>query len=74
MLPGNGVTACRCQPRSSTHDTDSAGDIAQELGVSQMPVFTIFHDGDLEDTVRGAKAKALEEAVGKVYKGKVVEE
>ena len=56
------------------YDTDSAGDIAQELGVSQMPVFTIFHDGDLEDTVRGAKAKALEEAVGKVYKGKVVEE
>jgi thioredoxin 1 len=40
------------------YDTDSAGDIAQELGVSQ----------------RGAKAKALEEAVGKVYKGRVVEE
>lgn len=41
--------------------------------MSQMPVFTIFQDGDLEDTVTGAKGKALEEAVGKVYKGEVVE-
>jgi len=56
-----------------SYDTDSAGDIAQELGVSQMPVFTIFHDGDLEETVTGAKGKALEEAVGRVYKGSVVE-
>jgi len=55
------------------YDTDHAGDIAQELGVSQMPVFTIFQDGDLEDTVTGAKGKALEEAVGKVYRGRVVE-
>jgi thioredoxin 1 len=54
------------------YDTDHAGDIAQELGVSQMPVFTIFQDGDLEDTVTGAKGKALEEAVRKVYKGNVV--
>jgi thioredoxin 1 len=54
------------------YDTDSAGDIAQELGVSQMPVFTIFQDGDLEDTVTGAKGKALEEAVRKVYKGDVI--
>ena len=55
------------------YDTDSAGDIAQELGVSQMPVFTIFRDGDLEETVTGARGKALEEATGRVYGGEVVE-
>lgn len=55
------------------YDTDSAGDIAQELGVSQMPVFTIFNDGDLEDTVTGARGKALEDAIRAVYKGKVEE-
>lgn len=55
------------------YDTDSAGDIAQELGVSQMPVFHIFRDGDLEDTISGARGSVLEEAIGKVYKGEVVE-
>lgn len=54
------------------YDTDSAGDIAQELGVSQMPVFTIFRDGDLMDTVTGARGKALEDAVRDVYKGEEV--
>lgn len=54
------------------YDTDSAGDIAQELGVSQMPVFTIFRDGDLVDSVTGARGKALEEAVRGVYGGKEV--
>ena len=53
------------------YDTDSAGDIAQELGVSQMPVFTIFQNGDLEETVTGARGKALEETIRKVYKGEV---
>lgn len=55
------------------YDTDSAGDIAQELGVSQMPVFTIFKDGDLVDSVSGARAKVLEEKVGGVYEGRRVE-
>lgn len=55
------------------YDTDSAGDIAQELGVSQMPVFTIFKDGDLVDSVAGARAKVLEEKVGGVYEGRRVE-
>ena len=56
------------------YDTDSAGAIAQELGVSQMPVFTLFRDGDLEDTVAGAKGQALEKAIRAIYKGEVVEE
>jgi hypothetical protein len=39
-----------------------------------MPVFTIFQDGDLEDTVTGARGKALEETIRKIYKGEVRQE
>lgn len=56
------------------YDTDSAGAIAQELGVSQMPVFTIFRDGDLEDTITGSRGKALDDAIKAIYKGKVNED
>lgn len=33
--------------RQSRYDTDTAPDIAQELGVNQMPTFHIFKDGDV---------------------------
>ncbi|EGP88533.1 uncharacterized protein MYCGRDRAFT_29470, partial [Zymoseptoria tritici IPO323] len=36
-----------------TYDTDTAGDIAQELGVSQMPTFHVFKDGDVVGSVSG---------------------
>ncbi|KAF2429169.1 thioredoxin-like protein [Tothia fuscella] len=48
-----------------TYDVDSNPDVAQELGVSSMPTFTIFKDGDLEDSVTGAKIKELRAAVEK---------
>jgi thioredoxin 1 len=48
-----------------TFDVEENPDVAQELGVSVMPTFTIFKDGDLMESVSGAKAKALREAVEK---------
>ena len=36
-----------------------APDIAQELGISMMPTFKIFKDGDLMDSVTGARGKEL---------------
>jgi thioredoxin 1 len=55
------------------YDTDTALDIAQELGANQMPTFTIFKDGDLMDSVTGAKGAALEKAIRAAYDGKVEE-
>lgn len=40
-------------------------DIAQELGVSVMPTFTIFKDGDVQEGVSGAKAKDLRDKIKK---------
>lgn len=46
-----------------TFDVDSNPDVAQELGISTMPTFVIFKDGDLQDNVSGAKPKELRSAV-----------
>ena len=39
-----------------------------------MPTFTVFKDGDLMDSITGAKGAALEKAIKDCYDGKVVEE
>lgn len=39
-----------------------------------MPTFHLFKDGDLKDSVTGAKAKELEAAIKKNYDGAVGEE
>ena len=49
------------------YDVDANPDVAQELGVNQMPTFHIFRDGDVETSVTGAKASALEAAIKDVY-------
>ena len=56
------------------YDVDEAGDIAQELGVSQMPTFHIFKDGDVESSITGAKGKSLESAIKDVYGSGTVED
>lgn len=48
-------------------------DITQELGVTGMPTFHLFKDGDMQSSVTGAKAKALEDAIAKCYEGKIEE-
>lgn len=45
--------------------------IAQELGVTQMPTFHIFKDGDVESSVTGARGAVLESAIKDIYDGKV---
>lgn len=49
------------------YDVDETPDIAQELGVNQMPTFHIFKDGDVETSVTGAKGAQLESAIKDVY-------
>ena len=44
-------------------DVDECPDIAQELGISVMPTFTIFKDGDVQESVSGAKPKDLREKI-----------
>ena len=56
------------------YDTEQAEDIAQELGVNMMPTFHIFKDGDVVQSVTGAKGAALEKAIKENYEGKVVEQ
>ncbi|KAK1052825.1 hypothetical protein LTR12_013727 [Friedmanniomyces endolithicus] len=56
------------------YDTDTADDISQELGASQMPTFHAFKDGDLMGSVTGAKAAQLEALIKESYSGKVVED
>ncbi len=41
------------------YDVEECEDVAQELGVSSMPSFSIFKDGDIQDGVTGAKAKEI---------------
>ncbi|KAK4545592.1 hypothetical protein LTR36_002942 [Oleoguttula mirabilis] len=55
------------------YDTDTAEDIAQELGARAMPTFNLFKDGDIMGGVTGAKAEALENMIKENYDGKVVE-
>ena len=44
-------------------DVDESPDIAQELGINMMPTFVLFKNGDLEDSVTGAKAAELRKKV-----------
>lgn len=54
------------------YDVEANPDVAQELGVNQMPTFHIFKDGDVETSVTGARGSALESAIKDVYgSGKV---
>lgn len=55
------------EARFYQYDVEAAPDIAQELGVSQMPTFTIFKDGDPEGSVTGAKGDAILKAIREVY-------
>ncbi|KAI5369684.1 Putative Thioredoxin domain-containing protein [Septoria linicola] len=59
--------------RFYSYNTDTAHDIAQELSAHQMPTFHVFKDGDLRDSVTGAKAKEIEAAIASNYDGKVNE-
>lgn len=44
-------------------DVDKASDVAQELGISAMPTFTILIDGKPISSVRGANEPALKKAI-----------
>ncbi|OAK94719.1 thioredoxin-like protein [Phaeosphaeriaceae sp. SRC1lsM3a] len=46
-----------------TYDVEECEDIAQELGVSQMPTFSVFKDGDIQEGVTGARAKEVRKAI-----------
>lgn len=46
-----------------TYDVEECEDIAQELGVSQMPTFSIFKDGDIQEGITGAKPKEIRKAI-----------
>jgi thioredoxin 1 len=51
------------QVKFYTYDVEECEDIAHELGVSQMPTFSIFKDGDIQEGVTGAKAKEVRKAI-----------
>ena len=53
-----------------TYDIDECDDVAHELGVSQMPSFSFFKDGDVQMGVSGAKAKEVRKAVEECVGGK----
>jgi thioredoxin 1 len=53
-----------------TYDVEESPDIAQELGVSQMPTFSVFKDGDIRDGVRGARVGELRRVLGEEGAGK----
>lgn len=61
------------EARFYNYDTDTALDISQELSAQQMPTFHIFKDGDLIDSVTGAKPKEIEKAISSNYDGTVEE-
>ncbi|KAF2108729.1 thioredoxin-like protein [Lophiotrema nucula] len=46
-----------------TYDVEETPDIAQELGVSQMPTFSVFKDGDIQEGVTGAKPTELRKVI-----------
>lgn len=54
-------------------NVDEAEDIAQELGARNVPNFSIFKDGFIQEGVTGLKPKDLERAIRESYDGKVVE-
>lgn len=45
------------------YDVEECEDIAQELGVSQMPTFSVFKDGDIQTGVSGAVPKQIRKAI-----------
>jgi len=47
-------------------DVDEVPDVAQELGISAMPTFVIFNEGDVADKVVGANPHALESAIVRI--------
>jgi len=49
--------------RFYTYDVEEAEDIAQELGVRQMPTFSVFKDGEYVEGVTGAKAGEVRKVV-----------
>ena len=49
--------------RFYTYDVEETPDIAQELGVSAMPTFSVFKDGDIQEGVTGARPKELRKAI-----------
>jgi thioredoxin 1 len=51
------------QVKFYTYDVEECEDIAQELGVSQMPTFSIFKDGDIQEGVSGAMPKEIRKAI-----------
>lgn len=60
------------EARFYKYDVDAAPDIAQELGVSQMPTFTVFKDGEVENGITGNKPAEILKAIREVYKGEEV--
>jgi thioredoxin 1 len=46
-------------------DVDNAPDIAQELGISSMPTFMVFKEGEKEDQLIGANPHALKKLVSR---------
>lgn len=46
-----------------TYDVDECEDIAQELGVRQMPTFSIFKDGDIQEGVTGPRIAEVRKKV-----------
>lgn len=44
-------------------DTDEVPDLAQELGVTSLPTFTFFENGDKSDEVKGAVPPKLQAAI-----------
>lgn len=45
------------------YDVEECEDVAQELGVTSMPSFSIFKDGDIQDGVTGAKPKEIRKKI-----------
>lgn len=49
--------------RFYTYDVEDTPDIAHELGVSAMPTFSVFKDGDIQEGITGAKVKEVRKAI-----------
>ncbi|KAF2848191.1 thioredoxin-like protein, partial [Plenodomus tracheiphilus IPT5] len=46
-----------------TYDVDEYKNIAQELGVRDMPTFSIVKDGDIEESDTGARPMEIRKAI-----------
>lgn len=55
------------------YDVDQAEDIAQELGARNVPNFSIFKDGFIQEGITGLKPQDLERAIKENYEGKIEE-